>query len=169
MADKNTYAPTLIDEIVSLFKANKHLEGYFNRFIYGHPDEIPQDELPSMSLKKLNNDIEGGATQTDNSEQTIEVIVYVNKKDDLGNPDDEVTGNRAMEQIIEGIDVSTGQFDSNTICGIIRKYLSINNQSVSQKMSIDYTPDVPRGQDYTTQEAKILFTIKRIIQVPVRS
>ena len=161
------YKQTISDKIIGTLKDNLG-SSFFKQYYNGDPIAIPQSLMPCIVVEKQGTNIEAGPTQMDDVTYTIVVKVIFNKKDDFGKRDDEANTQRKLEDIVEGIDETTGQWDTRSILGILRKNFTLENEITDQVLEVNYGL-APRPQDVVTAEANIMLTIRDILVVSGRS
>jgi hypothetical protein len=150
------YAKTIEDTIIEFLKSNLP-EGYFKNFYYGDPYEIPESLLPAICVEKIKTDVLQGATGQDHIIYTVMIKLLYCKKEDFGKNDSEALGIRTLENYAEGIDPTTGEYDSHSVAGILRKNFTLGQILTDQTILINYGV-VPRG-DLLTAECHITVAI----------
>jgi len=164
MAD---YQDTVVDTIINLLKANLP-DGYFKKYFYGDPLDIPTSYLPCVMVSKKTTNISQGPTQKDLLQYAIFIQLAYNKRNDFGKSPDEVVGVRALEQYAEGRDPTTGQYSINSVAGILRVNFTMGNIIIDQNLDINYGI-VPRPNKLITAECQIKATMKEYVYVPSRT
>jgi hypothetical protein len=89
-----------------------------------------------------------------------------NKKDEIGKNPEEVSTQRTMADIIEGVD-EDGNWENNSIMGILRTYFTLGDTINNQDMSIEYF--VAQRGDLIVEEAEIIINIQDFVSVTNRS
>jgi len=154
----------IADKIIKYLKdyGDKRIKSYY----FGDPLLIPASNLPAIIVSKKSSNISHGATGLDNADKVYTVKLVFNKKDELGKNPNEVAIQRTMADIIEGVDTS-GNWVSNSIMGVLRKYFTLGDTIEDQLINIEYFL-TERG-DLITEEADININIIDFVNVPNRS
>lgn len=159
-------AQTIIDKIKELLEANVH-ERLKKPFYLGDPIAIPASRLPTIAIEPSITDISSGATGQDEHIHTIIIKIITDKRKDFNKSPEKVLAVADLIDWAEGIDSDTGELKTTSVAGILRKYLTLENEVVNQLMSIEYGV-VPR-EEFLTAEAWITLTdIKSLILVSGR-
>lgn len=154
----------IADKITKYLKdaCDKRIKSYY----FGDPLVIPVSNLPAIIVGKRQSLINQGATGLDEVDKTYSIKVVLNKKDELGKNPNEVTVQRTIADIVEGIDAN-GNFAETSIVGVLRKNFTLGNTIENQDMTIEYFL-AERG-DLITEEAEIIINIKDFVSVLSRS
>jgi len=154
----------IADKIIKYLKdiADKRIKTYY----FGDPLTIPASNLPALIVSKTSSNINQGATGLDEADKTYLIRLVFNKKDELGKNPNEVSAQRTMADIIEGVD-SSGVWVSNSIMGVLRKYFTLGDTINDQSVTIEYF--ITERGDLITEEAEITINIKDFISVNNRS
>lgn len=170
MSEASQYKDTIIDTIIKMLKDNLP-NGYFKAYYYGDPIIPPTSLLPCVIVEKRVTDIPSGGespTGMDLLKTTVRIKLAYNKRDDFGKNPEEVVGVRSLEQYAEGRDRTTGEYDAQSVAGILRKNFTMGNIVVDQRLRIEYGV-VPRPQEMITAEAWIDCDFTELITVTGRS
>jgi hypothetical protein len=161
------FKKTLIDTIKDLLADNLPT-GYFQKIFYGDPLLIPSSLLPCIAIEKLHTKIKVGPTGMDKIITTVKINLMYNKKEDFGKTDDEVLGVRKIEEYAEAVDETTGEFDSMSVMGILRKNFTMGNVVLDQDVDINYGI-VPRPGNELTAECQIQVSFTQLKIVSSRT
>jgi hypothetical protein len=162
------FQPTVIDTIIDILKAGD-TSNYFKAFYYGDPIDFPTSVMPCIAVELKSTKITGGPTGMDRVNQTVIIKVIYNKYDDFNLANDtEVTGQRKLEEMAQGLDPVSSFYDNTSIVGLVRSNLTLNSYAVGQDIDINYGV-VPRPNETLTAEAQITMTIESLQLVPVRT
>lgn len=168
MADD--FLPTLSQSIVDLLK-QKLGSAIFKSYYDGDPWAIPQSLLPAVAVVKESEEFLAGPTGMDLRRSVITVKVIFNKKDEFGKDPAGANIQRRMENIIAGLDPSTGEVSQSSILGIMRKHFTVDTGSgplvLDQLPSVDYGV-VPRPDDVITAEAHVTLRFDQHVVVSGR-
>lgn len=168
MAANPQFSDTLIDTILNIIKTSER-GNYFKAFYYGDPVDFPASVMPCIAVELQKTQIASGPTGMDKVTQTVIIKVIYNKFDDLNmEEDEEVTGQRWLEEVVQGINPSTALYDDTTILGMVRTNLTLNNYAVGQDIDINYGI-VPRPNETITAEGQITMTVESLQLVPNRT
>jgi hypothetical protein len=166
MTQQIAFQNSIGDTIVKYLRENLP-QGYFKAFYYGDPYDIPESLMPACVVEKLKTDVIHGPTGMDKVTYTIMVKLLYCKKEDFGKTPDEELGIRFLENSAEGINPITGEYDSHTVAGILRKYFTLGQILTDQTMVINYGI-VPRTGDVLTAEAHVTVAIDELRTVTGR-
>lgn len=143
----------LRDEFGSQFKA------YYD----GDPDQIPDFNLPAVSVVKLSDQIDNGPTGMKQVTEQIQIKLIFNKADDWSAIDEttDLTEKR-IRDIVEARDPQTGGWASNTL-----KYALVGRFPQSQ-MTLDDSMQfqlgaVVRPADLVTEEGHVTLTLTYLV------
>lgn len=164
--DRTQLKKTLPDTIIELLK-NAKLGEYFRYFYYGDPYVIPAANLPCVAVELVKTSYKQGPTGMDKILQTVEIKLYTNKQDEFNKPPEEVHGTRILEQYAQGLNTSTGEYDSHTVVGVLRKNFTLVNTAVGNDIDVDYGVS-PRGNNQLLAEARITAVIEMLKPVSGR-
>ncbi len=157
---------TLVDTIIDLLKQQQGF-GYFKKYFYGDPYEIPLSDLPCIAVELLRTQINAGPTGMDEVIQTVQIKLIYNKRDDFTTaPTSEVTGVRSLESFAQGIDPSSSEYEQHTIAGILRRNFTLGNIANNQTIDIKYGIVPRRGGP--TSECHITFVVDEFKSVSTR-
>jgi hypothetical protein len=147
-------------------KIIKYLKDYGDKrivtYYFGDPLIIPASNLPALIISKKSSDIEQGATGLDEATKLYSIKLVFNKKDELGKNPNEVSAQRTMADIVEGVDTN-GNWVTESIMGVLRKYFTLGDTINDQTIAIEYFLS-ERG-DLITEEAEININIKDFVSV----
>lgn len=169
MINKTSYDRTLIDRIIEVLR-NQEGFNYFKKFYHGDPYDIPLSNMPCVvvELQRTRISSDDAPTGMDHIQQTIQIKLIYNKREDYGSTNtSEVTGVRTLESFAQGIDPSSGEYESHTVLGILRKNFTLDNVIVDQAVDIQYGI-VPR-KDAPTSECHITFIADELAPVSGRT
>lgn len=148
---------TLLDRVFELIRDNNP-DGLIKEFYYGVPDDgYPADTLPCIVGEPIRTEILQGPTGMDFIVQTVTLRIIYNKLDEMGRSMTEAPSLRKIQEVVEGIDPTTGEYDTRTLVGVLRKNFTLHANNTNQKMIIEYG-NVPGTNGEETQEAQISFT-----------
>ena len=163
--ESNDYYKDGVARVLELLRDTfgDQFKAYFN----GQPEEIPESMLPCIMVSETTGSIASGATGTDDILETIQIIIALNKKDDIGaDPEADLTEFK-LRKLVKGQDPTTGQYKPQTIMYALRTYISMGDAVLNSRIDTDFDVNV-RGTDTVTQEAYITVTIDRMALVPYR-
>lgn len=129
---------------------------YFN----GQPEEIPESMLPCIMVSETNGAIQSDATGTDRIVETVQIIIALNKKDDIGASADTDLTEFKLRRLIKGQDPVTREYLPQTVMYAIRKHITLGDAVLSTRVDTDFDVNI-RGQNTVTQEAYVNLTIER--------
>ncbi len=157
---------TIVDQVIDLLKSQQGF-GYFKKYYYGDPYEIPLSDMPCVAVELLRTQIYEGPTGMDLITQTVQIKLIYNKRDDFTTaPTSEVTGVRSLEALAQGIDPMSKEYEQHTIVGILRKNFTLGNVATNQTLDIKYGI-VPRKAG-PTSECHITFVVDELKDVSNR-
>lgn len=162
MSYKKTLGQRILDKLEEVFP-----KGMFKAYFYGDNIEIPDTLLPCVIIDKLDGEVSHGATGTDEREHRYQVKVLVNKKDEFGKDPFESPGQSFLENTIEGVDETTGEFSTQSVLGVLRKYFTLDGTITNQEIVIRYGVR-PRGENLVTLEGHVTFTAQELLTVSSR-
>lgn len=153
----------IADEILRRLKqyGDKRIKRYF----YGDPILINTSSLPAVIVENVSQEITQKATGQDETSNTYNIRVIMNKKSEVGKNPEEMATSRTMAQLIAGRD-SSGNYDATSIVGILRTYFTLGDLINDQQIAVDYSTG-ERG-DIITAEADIVLNIKDNINLANR-
>jgi hypothetical protein len=160
-----SYKKTVAETIRDLFKDN--FGDQFRTYRIGDPIEIGESMLPAIFVTESSVSFAQDATGYDEISHNIVVQVVLNKKDDLGRPDDGNTLDLELDNLLYGRDKTTGLFLDNSVVGLIRKNLTLGN------LSVDIISDIRkefviRPEERVTVEANVELTVTELQPVGSR-
>lgn len=155
-----------IKEIKDLLEDNAHPE-LKRPFYLGDPLHIPASQLPTIAVDIVSGESPQGPTGHDEQSERLVIKVLVDKRQDLGNGGNKVVATEELVKYVEELDESNGQYQGNTVLGVLRKNLTLENTVINQEMSWEY--GVAEREDILTAECWITISITKIIQVPNRA
>jgi hypothetical protein len=162
MANKLTVAEKIRDLFKSAFG------DAFRMYRVGDPIIPPQSELPAVYVTETSVDFSADATGYDAIKHHIFIQLVLNKKDELGRPVDGNTLDTIIDNFIYGRDLTTNEYATNSVMGVLRKNFTLDGLSVNTignaKKGV-----VPRPQDMLTAEGQIDFTVDELQPVNNRS
>lgn len=161
-----SYKKTVVETIRDLFK-----DGFgdqFRTYRIGDPIEIGESMLPAIFVTESSVSFTQDATGYDALSHNIVIQVVLNKKDDLGRPDDGNTLDLELDNLLYGRDETTGEYLVNSVVGILRKNLTLGN------LSIDTVSDIRkefviRPAEKVTVEANVEVTVSELQPVNNRT
>lgn len=157
--------PTPARLIWELLRDN--LQEHFKAIYYGDPVKIPESLMPCLIVDPINTANELGPTGHDDMTTQVMVKIVFNKKDDFNAGPKEALTKQKVEYFAEGRDKDTGLYLPNTVQGVLRKNITVQNDASQFTDSINYDV-ILRPEETITQEAHITLIISSIIQVPDR-
>lgn len=124
-------------------------KGYAKTYSLGMPSQPFTDlDYPAVVVQKMKSVIDIGATKTDAENERIVIMIFSNKADQAGGPNDPgVTTLRELENRIEGKKPYTGsggdstaynQWQPNTLVYQLRNQYTLGNQVIKSALEIDY-------------------------------
>lgn len=135
-------------------------EGYAKTYKLGLPSQPLTDlDYPAVVVQKMTSTIGIGATQTDNESERIVIMVFSNKSDNAGDPNDPgITTMRELENKIEGktpsaTSVGYNEWQPDTLVYQLRKQLTLGNQVIDTAMEINYDTDPRTAENGNTLPA----------------
>lgn len=140
----------------------------FKKYYMGDRLEIPTFNLPCMIIEKEIARPELGATSMDDVTHTIRIKVVMNKRRELNFKDDELLWRYELEKLIESRDKTTGNYHDETICGVLRKQITLGDRFYNSEMEIRYGI-VPRPNEVTTEEGHVILTLKESVLITDRT
>jgi hypothetical protein len=163
--EANTYYKDGVARILELLKDTfgDSFKAYYN----GQPEEIPESLLPCIMVSETTGKVSSGATGTDNILETVQIIVALNKKDDIGAPPEQDLTEFKLRKFVKGQDPTTGEYLPETVMYALRKHITMNDAVLSTSIDTDFDVNV-RGEDTVTQEAYVTVLIERLALVPSR-
>jgi hypothetical protein len=139
----------------------------FKEYYGGEPEELNDAELPCIMVTEQRGVIAAGATGTDDIGESLQIILALNKKDDIGVRDSNGLTLMRLRRLVKEQDPTTGNYKPNTVMYILRNHFTLDNIALSNTVETDF--DVAqRGSDTYTQEAYITIRIQRMAIVPSR-
>lgn len=165
----NDALPTPARKIYELLRSNLEAQGApFKVFYYGDPVLIPESLMPCIVVDTMTTISEFGPTQFDDLTNDVMVKVIFNKKTDFNAGSEDFLTKQKVEYFMEGRDKTTGLYLPNTVQGVLRKNITVEDNASQLTNKINYDVIV-RPEDTITQEAHLTLTISSIIEVPNRS
>lgn len=106
----------------------------FKSYYYGDPYLIPQANLPAVCVVELesDDDLTNAPTGFDRVEDQVQIRLVLDKRDDLGASDTEDLTQKKLERLAKGRDASTKQYLPNTLKGILRNQITLENSIINQ-------------------------------------
>lgn len=160
---KKTVPQIILDLLEETFN-----EGEFKWFREGDPLLIPASRLPALIATETQTDYNAGPTGHDEIVHHILLQVVLNKKDEIGNPDADISLDRKLSEITQGRSETTGDFLDNTIMGVLRRHITIGNLAIENIGRVRLGV-IPRSEDLMTAEAHIELTITELQAIANRS
>lgn len=142
-------------------------DSLFKHYFYGDNIFIPQTQLPCVIVDKISSDVDQGATGTDEREQNYVVKILINKKDEYGKDPEESPGQTFLENIAEGLDPTTGEYSDESVVGVLRKNLTLDDVLINQNVRIVYGIRA-RPEETITLEAHVFFGGEELLTVTDR-
>ena len=165
MNDDNTYYQDGVSRILDLVKDT--FGEYFKAYFNGQPEEVAQSMLPCVMVSETTGRVESDATGYDRITETVQIILALNKKDDIGaSPDVDLTEFK-LRKLVKGQDPATGEYLEETVMYALRKHISMNNAVLLTQIETDFDVNI-RGEETVTQEAYVTVTIERLALVQSR-
>ena len=128
------------------------------------PSFLAESSLPCLAIAPISTNINIADNQRDNYEFSIDLILIINAKEELGKYRQEVIGVQYLTEKMEGKD-STGALMQNTILYVIRHNLRLgDNWNIANVGNIEYA-NVLRGtseKQFYTREARCRLSVIRI-------
>lgn len=134
----------------------------------GDPVIIPAEMLPALIVTEPDTQYAVGPTGMDEITHTIRIKVVLNKKDELGNPELTHTLESVLDEYVQGRDDTTGDFNSDTILGVLRRNLSLGNLAIDQTAHVKKGV-VPRPNDILTAECWVDIVVTEYQAIANRS
>lgn len=157
--------PTPARKIWQLLRDN--LSDPFRAFYYGDPVLIPESMLPCIVVDTINSASDLGPTQFDDLTTSVIVKVIFNKKDDFNATPEQALTKQKVEFYTEGRDINTGLYLPNTIMGILRTNITLEENASQFTAGVNYDVII-RPEDTITEESHTTLNVSAIIQVPNR-
>jgi hypothetical protein len=142
-------------------------DGEFKLFRVGDPIIIPESMMPALIISETQTGYDVGPTGFDEVTHTLLIQVILNKKDEIGNPDQGSSLDEKLDQLIQGRDETSGELLSNTILGVLRRNITMGNLMI-QNTSKVRKGIIPRSEDLITAEAHIDIEVTELQQVSNR-
>lgn len=169
---QNVY-PDVITRIRDLLR--NQFEDDFKFYFDGSPEDgrgnVSRSILPCVAVLEINNGIESDATLTDKEEHRVQIIVYLNKRDDIGSnitdPSVDLT-ERRLRNIIAGRDPTTYQWLAQSFMGVLRLNYTLQGFAIGQRVQIDYSAHA-HSEGVSTAQARITLTVTDRLVVPNRT
>lgn len=134
-------------------------------FYDGDPVVIPASRLPTISIEMSGSDIDEGPTGHDSHLDTLTIKVIVDKRPDFNKQPGEVVAQKTLRDFVKGTD-DDGNLKTNSLVGVLRKYLTLNSSVLDQLISIDFS--VVKRDDILTEEAWLSLTVEELVEMPSR-
>lgn len=166
MAENDIYYKDGSSRILELLKDNLP-QDLIHHFFDGDADP-GESFYPCIIVTSMRAQIAASATQTDDIDETILIIVAFNKKDDVGaDPNKDLTEYK-LRKLVMGQDQNRNYLPQ-TIMYTLRKHYTLNDGAViGNKIGVDFAPNQRVDQTINTQEAYITVSLKRQAIVPSR-
>jgi len=154
----------IVKKVIDLLE--EHTSPKLKRPFYdGDPVIIPASKLPTISVEMTGSDIDEGATGYDSHLDVLTIKVIADKRPDFDKKPAEVVAQKTLRDFVKGVD-SDGNLLTDSIVGVLRKYLSLDRTVLDQILSIDFS--VIKREDIITEEAWISFTVESIVEMSGR-
>lgn len=140
---------------------------YFKEYFNGLVDDLPESLLPCVMASTVDGETGNDSTATDAITETVAIVVAINKKDYIGPQDGINRADLEMRRLVMGQDPNTGQYLPRTIMYALRKYFTLQNSVVDNRISFEFAPG-QRGEKIFTQECYLTFVVERQVIVPTR-
>lgn len=154
-----------------LDKLQSNFGDQFKVYFFGDPFAIPISQLPCIVVDTDSTIDKLGSTGHDRVLTTIIVKVILNKRDDFaGDVADSVTKRKLLDYIAAR-DATTKQYLPGTVMGILRTYLTLDNQLINMESETRYgivERNVAPGMESLTAEGQVTVTTEELIQVDNR-
>lgn len=134
-------------------------------FYDGDPVAIPASRLPTIAIEMTASGIDEGPTGHDSHLDTLTIKVIVDKRADFNKQPAEVVAQKTLRDFVKGVD-DDGNLKSNSIVGVLRKYLSLDSSVLDQLISIDFS--VVKREDMLSEEAWLSFTTESLVEMSGR-
>jgi hypothetical protein len=147
-------------------------EGEFKAYFYGDPFAIPVSQLPCIIVDVDEEKQELGPTGMDRITTTLVIKVVLNKRDDYGGDTAISVTKKKLMTYMSARDATTQQYLPETVMGIIRQYLTMNNELVNLTSDIKYGMLLrPGGTDVDTltTEAQVTIETQELIVISGRT
>ena len=164
MTDIPVY-PMLTDSVLSLLRDG--FGDFFKSYFDGDPIDIAPVDLPAICVITQSEDINTGATGTDEVSEVVTIRVILNKMDDFGGSDREALTHKRLKILVKGRNPNTRDYLPNSVMGILRTQFTVNGQATNQTAKVVYEIQ-SRSQDVLTEEATITFSADMRIAVTGR-
>ena len=162
--DQNIYYKDGVARVVELLKDafGDQFKAYFN----GETEPL-SSQLPCVMVSETEGNIVSDATGFDKITESIQIIIVVNKEDDIGAPPEQDLTEFKLRKMVKGQDPTTAEYLPNTVMYAIRKHITMQDSVLSQ--SIQTVFGVNQLSDETlTQEAYVTITLTRLARVEER-
>lgn len=168
------YDLTTIDRIINTLSTWEYAS-YFTKFIYGDPGIIPKSDQPCIVIDLMRTKITQDMTGNDKVVEMIDLGVVINKDSYINTlNDDTVDWKKQLEQMVQGRNPTTNQYDATSLLGVLRINYTVGDYIIDQEIDIEYG-QVPRNaassevDENVTGEAHLLFTVTHYQEVPTRT
>lgn len=171
MNNNTVYYSDGVARVLKLMKDTFNPSGIFKAFYNGEPEYIPEANLPAIVVSETTGRIESGPTGTDVVTEKVIISLIMNKKDEVGSGDDDLTELK-LRRLVKGQHPEghekAGQYVEQSVMYALRTFITFDEAVVDSLIETDFSV-AQRGEDVFTQEAYISVTIQRMAMVPMRS
>lgn len=133
------------------------------------PSLIPFSELPCLAVAPISTDINILDNVKDEWNYTIDIILIMDAKKELGKFKQEVIGTQYLTEMMEA-KTSAGVLRANTILYVLRNNLTLgNNWAIGNIERIDYSfrqRTTEAGKQFITKEAILRLNVTRVQNRP---
>lgn len=151
----------IVEEVIKLLEDNVHPD-LKRPFYDGDPVVIAASKLPTIAVEMTGSDINEGPTGHDSHIDTLTIKVIIDKRRDFGKEASHVPAHKTLRNYVKGID-SNDSLKADSVVGVLRKHLSLNDEALDQLISIDFS--IIKREDVLTEEAWLSFTIESIVEM----
>ena len=134
-----------------------------------NPSLVPFSQLPCLSVAPIATDIDIIDTARDSWTYTIDVILIIDAKKELGKYKQEIVGTRYLTETMEG-KTSAGVLRENTVLYVLRNNLRLeDNWYVNNIERIDYSirqRTDENGKQCIVKEATLRLSVVRLQNRP---
>lgn len=155
------------DGVARILELMKDALGDKYKYFNGQPEEIPESLLPVVMVSETQGTVQSDATGYDKITEVVQIIVALNKKDDLGAPPEQELTEFKLRKLVKGQNPTTAEYLPETVMYALRRHITMNNEVLRTLIETDFDVNI-RGEETVTQEATISVTIERLAKVPER-
>lgn len=137
------YAPDMVTNLVALCRAT--FGNYFHTYKEGMPS-VPLTDLdyPACIVQKMKGNYSIDATETDKKKEVLVIMLFSNKADNVGGPEDPgITTLRELQNLVEGETISQTSpgyynYAPGTLLYAIRTQLTLSNSVINSMAETSY-------------------------------